>query len=569
MDLDAAVEDGELRRVVAYPFDPHVSILVRATRLLEEALHLRPASGAHTWACELRRLGKEGGGVRADSQAIELSCRTARDHARLLAAHHSAEHGEKQRRPRHDRHAPRARVPRDSALSFETPRRLFSAVELVWARSARGAPCCRPGRSSELAYTLRMSTSEFNLPSLNAGGALDVVLVAHPDGTLRSSPWHVVFEAVAPSSGAGLPVVRVQINGTYFDDAPCLHVAAAHEPATFAAAAGESSSSVPPTAFLTALSAARLLHEGRNELRFSVNDGGTGTSCVRAFLYLWRPGSRAVVFDIDGTVTLSDVAGHAANLLPGDASPTHAGVCEMACELVARGYALFFLTSRPLLGVSGIERTRRFLFEVATDSPSGFRMPHAPVLTTTHHDALGALFDELGGKSRSFKSSTLKQLRDVFVPPAAPSGSGGGGGSGGGLYAGFGNREKDALAYLSSGVPPERVFIIDPSSHLVGRAALLSADEMFAINAPTIVLPGERKAKASALSEALPTPPKWESYAGMLASGKIEALFPSRVGAAAYERSLDVLAPHHPPRLLRAAAGASSRKPTSGYTVSV
>ena len=54
-----------------------------------------------------------------------------------------------------------------------------------------------------------------------------------------------------------------------------------------------------------------------------------------------------------------------------------------------------------------------------------------------------------------------------------------------------------------------------------------------------------------------------------LASGKIEALFPSRVGAAAYERSLDVLAPHHPPRLLRAAAGASSRKPTSGYTVSV
>ena len=469
-----------------------------------------------------------------------------------------------------------------------------------------------------------MSTSEFNLPSLNAGGALDVVVVAHPDGTLRSSPWHVIFEAVAPSSGAGPAVVRVQINGTYFDDAPRLRVAAAHEPATFAAAAGESSTSVPPTAFLTALAATQLLHEGRNELRFSVDEGGTATSCVRAFLYLWRSGSSAVVFDIDGTVTLSDVAGHAANLLPGDASPTHAGVCELACELVARGYALFFLTSRPLLGVSGIERTRRFLFEVATDSPSGFRMPHAPVLTTTHRDALGALFDELGGKSRSFKSATLKQLRDVFAPPppptppphpppnarcaaasspsnlgavlggtldginaklsalgvlpASPSGSGGGGSGGrggggsgsgsGGLYAGFGNREKDALAYLSSGVPPERVFLIDPSSRLVGRAALLSADEMSTINAPTIVLPGERKAKASALSEPLPTPPSWDSYAGMLKSGAIDATFPRRVGAAVYERSLVVLAPHRPPRLLRAAAGASAHK-TSGYSISV
>lgn len=43
-------------------------------------------------------------------------------------------------------------------------------------------------------------------------------------------------------------------------------------------------------------------------------------------------------------------------------------------------------------------------------------------------------------------------------------------GSAGGLYAGFGNREKDALAYLSAGIPRERVFIINSASRLVCKA---------------------------------------------------------------------------------------------------
>ena len=120
----------------------------------------------------------------------------------------------------------------------------------------------------------------------------------------------------------------------------------------------------------------------------------------------------------DGTVTLNDAAGHAANLFASDASPTHAGVWQLVSELHARGYALIFLTSRPLLGTAGIERTRRFLFDVAVDTPSGARMPPAPVITTTHRDMFGALADELSGKSRAFKAGALKPLRDAFAPPA-------------------------------------------------------------------------------------------------------------------------------------------------------
>ena len=77
-----------------------------------------------------------------------------------------------------------------------------------------------------------------------------------------------------------------------------------------------------------------------------------------------------------------------------------------------------------------------------------------------------------------------------------------------GLFAGFGNREKDALAYLSAGVPPERIFLVEPSSKIVGRAAV-------------IALPTQ-------MGDSVPTPQRrtWESYATMLAS--LDELFPSR-----------------------------------------
>ena len=58
------------------------------------------------------------------------------------------------------------------------------------------------------------------------------------------------------------------------------------------------------------------------------------------------------------------------------------------------------------------------------------------------------------------------------------------------LYAGFGNREKDALAYLASGVPTERVFIIDPASIIRARADMAAAPPAAAAAA---------------------TPPQWES----------------------------------------------------------
>ena len=42
--------------------------------------------------------------------------------------------------------------------------------------------------------------TNYSSPSLNAGGASDVIIVAHADGTLRSTAWHVVFDRVGPNN---------------------------------------------------------------------------------------------------------------------------------------------------------------------------------------------------------------------------------------------------------------------------------------------------------------------------------------------------------------------------------
>ena len=396
-----------------------------------------------------------------------------------------------------------------------------------------------------------MLASSFLSPELNAGGALDVIVIRHDDGSLRATDFFVVFESLdAPAT------VAVTINGEAWDMGPdTLHATAAFEPACF----GEGASPTPPTRLLSLLGASLLLRNGRNELCYSVGGGARARLCVRAFLYVWHAALPAVVFDVDGTITQSDIAGQLANII--DGSPTHDGVCEMLCNLHARGYLIMYLTSRPLLGPSGIERTRRFLFQVAVDNGSGYRMPPAAVVTTRHVSTWSALTSELSGGSKAFKSSVLQRVRDIFRTEALCGGDSSGdssGGSGcgshgrdgshgssssgqqrpGGLYAGFGNREKDALAYLSAGVPPERIFIIDTSSRIVGRAALISTADGSCSSSSGSLEGGEDGPAAAAAASAAPAAaascgavqraaqPTWQSYRGMIQS-IMEPMFPA------------------------------------------
>ena len=124
-------------------------------------------------------------------------------------------------------------------------------------------------------------------------------------------------------------------------------------------------------------------------------------------------------------------------------------MCEFLCQLRARGYQPLFLTARAMLGPAGIERTRRYrletliltltltltltptlaptltlpltlpltsyLFEIAVDKESGYRLPQAPLFTTRHTSTLAALREELGlgtgGGSKAFKLAQLSEIQ--------------------------------------------------------------------------------------------------------------------------------------------------------------
>jgi len=337
-----------------------------------------------------------------------------------------------------------------------------------------GKCCCLPAPTAAMPSRYSAAVSQ------NEGSALDVILVEQPDGSLASTDWFCLFSHLPQPSE-----VAVRINGQPLHAS--LHAAAPFEPASF-----EGGAHIPPAGVLRTLATSPSLREGRNEICYTTAADGAS---VRASIYLWKKGARAVVFDVDGTVTLNDVVGHVGNVL--DQSFVHRGVCELACQLDARGYSLVFLTSRTLLGTAGADRTRRYLFEVAMDSETGYRMPEAPVITTRHVSTMTALAHELGGQSGKFKTAVLQSL-DSLVSARMPRL----------FYAGFGNREKDALAYLSAGVPPERVLIIDPSSLISART---SSTAMAVADAAT---------KPSEATK----PSQWLTYTALLP--ELDTLFP-------------------------------------------
>ena len=214
------------------------------------------------------------------------------------------------------------------------------------------------------------------------GDALDVLCVRHEDASCRSTDWHVVFERL-PRSGNN--VVTVRLNGVAVDlGGVSMVVREVLQPAVFTRAVftrggtqeragtpdveaggsfrktGEAEEFAAPPGFeLAALVASGALVAGRNEVVYDLGEGIT----AQAFVYLWHAHTPTVVFDVDGTVTVNDIVGHLGGFT--DQPWVHAGICEFACALAARGYAVLFLTARPARGPTGIARTRRFLFEIA------------------------------------------------------------------------------------------------------------------------------------------------------------------------------------------------------------
>ncbi|XP_074592604.1 phosphatidate phosphatase PAH2-like isoform X2 [Curcuma longa] len=194
------------------------------------------------------------------------------------------------------------------------------------------------------------------------------------------------------------------------------------------------------------------LKEGKNLVKFNFSTPMLGLQQVDARIYLWKWNTQIVISDVDGTITKSDVLGQFMPLMGVDWSQT--GVTHLFSAIKENGYQLLFLSAR---AISQAHLTRQFLFNLKQD---GKALPDGPVFLSP--DGLfPSLYREVIRRApHEFKISCLEAVKSLFPPHCSP------------FYAGFGNRDTDEISYLKVGVPPGKVFIINPKGQIaVNRRA--------------------------------------------------------------------------------------------------
>jgi phosphatidate phosphatase LPIN len=162
--------------------------------------------------------------------------------------------------------------------------------------------------SAALEIAPRPSSSEHHsasaqLNSATLSGAVDVVAVRQPDGSLRSTALHVRFGRLLAPFPSGLPV-QLTVNEAHVEGL---------EDALRLGPDGAASHVPTPTEL------GRMgLMPGVNHLGFSC-----GGRPVVARLHVLAATDRVVISDVDGTITRSDLRGHVprplARLMLGDA----------------------------------------------------------------------------------------------------------------------------------------------------------------------------------------------------------------------------------------------------------
>jgi len=190
------------------------------------------------------------------------------------------------------------------------------------------------------------------------------------------------------------------------------------------------------------------LKPGKNKVSFSVTSKLQGDQSVTASIYLWEYDTKIVISDIDGTITKSDVFGHILPALGRDWS--HSGVAQLFSNITENGYQILYLTARAI-GQSGV--TKEFLKSISQlDNSSGsdkfVRLPDGPVFMSPDRILHSLNREVILRKPDEFKVGCLRQVQDLF--DSNP------------FYAGFGNRDSDAVAYGKVGIPSSRTFIINP-----------------------------------------------------------------------------------------------------------
>lgn len=320
-------------------------------------------------------------------------------------------------------------------------------------------------------------------------GAMDVVVVRRSDGTLASTPFYVKFGRFKLVKSNNI-VVNLHVNGNV---TPVQMVLSKSGRANFIHAPVDSrpreevknESSDPDIlisdedepvkeveeSFDSALAAEEIKGERKFErkrsyrqnvdlltsknnlnthelqslgLKYDINEVQYVTETKKMVnltgkIYFWNDSDKIVISDIDGTLTKSDIMGHLCYLIGRDWS--RAGVVNLYNGIVAKNYKILYLSSRSISQVNSTRNLLNFMDQ------SGQKLPQGPILLSPD-GTFRSIIREISNYSQELKDRLLSELIQTFPIDKQP------------FWAGFGNRNGDAVAYFRAGIPPSRIFIL-------------------------------------------------------------------------------------------------------------
>lgn len=160
-------------------------------------------------------------------------------------------------------------------------------------------------------------------------------------------------------------------------------------------------------------------------------------------IYLWDYNEKIVISDVDGTVTKSDVGGHVLPRL-GISDWAHDGIAKLYTDIRSNGYKIVYLSSR---AIGYAEATKDYLKRIVQENVN--KMPDGPLLLSPDRTAKSIYREVIIKRPDLFKVECLGTIKQLFPENVDP------------FYAGFGNRDTDAISYRAVAINLGKIFIIN------------------------------------------------------------------------------------------------------------
>lgn len=191
------------------------------------------------------------------------------------------------------------------------------------------------------------------------------------------------------------------------------------------------------------------LKEGKNEICFAIETYWGGIQILKSNIYFWTYRVKMILWDIDGTITKSDVLGVILPRLGFDWY--HEGVIELIDKMNNNGYKIVYLTARAIFQSNA---THDFLKDLKKD---GINLPSGPIIMDP--DGIFSSFKKgiIQKQQHLIKILSLLEIKSLFRKNNDEQN----------FYAGFGNKETDAIAYRFLEIPLKNIFIINITSGIV------------------------------------------------------------------------------------------------------